>query len=318
VDRKSRKVPAIIAEPWISVIGSIQPEILPGLDIGRNDGMMDRFLYSYPEPRRARHTDDVVSAAAEHDVLELYNKLADLKMPESDGESFPGTVPMTEEAWQLFKEVADELSEEAHDLGFLRRLRGAWSKLEAYLARLSLILALSRVVESNEREQVKPRDVLAASVLVDYFKAHAQRVFAELRGADATDSLAAALRGFLEGCGGGWEGTATELWTVLSKRRVEGLPGNPDNLVVKVLAIASLSRGVLRAERGWKGKNRVLRLQLLKNGVGSVGGVGSAGNQDLSTNTANTAPEDSSERAVTITREPDGTSPMSSEQWGEV
>src|SRR3712207_1266664 len=76
VDRKSRKVPAIIAQPWISVVGSIQPEILPGLDIGRNDGMMDRFLYSYPEPRRARHTDDEVSAAAEHAVLELYGKLA--------------------------------------------------------------------------------------------------------------------------------------------------------------------------------------------------------------------------------------------------
>jgi putative DNA primase/helicase len=315
VDRKSRKIPAIIAQPWISVVGSIQPEILPDLDIGRNDGMMDRFLYSYPQPQRRRHTDDEVSVAAERAILELYVKLMNLKMPESDGEPFPGTVPMTEEAWQVFKELADELSEEAHGLGFPGRLRGAWSKLEAYLARLSLILALSRVAGTEEREQVEPKDVVAASLLIGYFKAEARRVFAELHGTDPMDSLAVALKRFLEGRGGKWEGTATELWDVLSRRQVRGLPRNPDNLAVKVLAIASRSKAAMRAERGWRGKNRVLRLQLPDNGVGSVGGVG---NQDRATNTAHADPEDFSEKAATITRDPDGTPPLSSEEWEEV
>jgi len=314
VDRKSRKIPVVIAQPWISVVGSIQPEILPELDIGRNDGMMDRFLYSYPEPQRMRHTDDEVSVAAERAILELYGELTNLKMPESDGEPFPGTVPMTEEAWQVFKELADKLSEEAHGLGFPGRLRGAWSKLEAYLARLSLILALSRVAGTDEREQVEPQDVLAASLLVGYFKAHAQRVFAELHGANPKDSLAVALKKFLGGHDGRWEGTATELWDALSRRQVQGLPRNADNLAVKVLAIARRSKTAMRAERGWRGKHRVLRLQLLKNGVGSVGGVG---NQDLATNTANADPEDSLERAATIMRDPDGTL-LSSEEWEEV
>jgi putative DNA primase/helicase len=274
VDRKSRKVPAIIAEPWVSVVGSIQPEVLPGLDIGRNDGMMDRFLYSYPEPRRAKLNDDEVSAAAEQAVRVLYDKLADLKMREADGKHFPGTVPMTEEAWRVFKEVADELSEETHDLGFPRRLRGVWSKLEAYLARFSLILALCRAVVSKEAEQVEPRDVLAASVLVDYFKAHALRVFADLHGADPADKLAAALRAFLNEHGGRWEGAATELYDGLSERQAEGLPGSPDRLAKKVLSIASQSNGRMRAERGWRSDGRVLRLQYLRNGVGSVGDVG--------------------------------------------
>jgi hypothetical protein len=312
VDRKSRKVPAIIAEPWISVIGSIQPEILPGLDIGRNDGMMDRFLYSYPEPQRTRHTDDEITAAAEQGVLELYAKLADLKMPEADGEPFPGTVPMTEDAWQVFKDLADGLSEETQALGFPRRLRGAWSKLEAYLARLSLILALSRVVESNEREQVEPRDVLAASLLVGYFKAHARRVFAELHGASPIDTLAAALSKFLEERGGRWEGTATELWEALSEGQAGGLPGNPDNLAVKILSIANRSKSALRAERGWRGKHRVLRLQLPENGVGSVGGVG---DEATVANTTDTDPEDSSESAATITRQSHKTPQSFSEQW---
>ena len=301
VDRRSRKVPAIIPEPWVSVVGSIQPEILPELHVGRNDGMLDRFLYSYPEPRRVRHTDDVVSPGAEHTVLELYEKLADLKMPQSDREPFPGAVTMTKDAWEVFKDLAGELSEEAHALGFPRRLRGAWSKLEAYLARLSLVLALSRLVESDEREQVEARDVLFASVLIDYFKAHIKRVFAELHGEDPIDALAMALNGFLEERDGKWEGTATELFDALSEGQTEGLPATPDNLTARVRTIAGRSK-TLDVKRGWRGKRRVLRLQLLRNGVGGVGGVGEKAPATDTTNTANTDFEDPAEKTTTITR----------------
>ena len=296
VDRKSRKVPAIISEPWVSVVGSIQPEILPELNTGRNDGMTDRFLYSYPEPQHSRHTDEEVSAAAESAVQELYERLMGLKMPESDGEPFPGTVPMTKDAWELFKEIAGELSEEAHALTFPRRLRSAWSKLEAYLARLSLVLALSRVVEGNEREQVEPPDVFAASVLVGYFKAHARRVSAKVHGADPMDSLAVALSEFLEEHDGKWKGTATELFEVLSERGVVGLPGSPGKLVAKVLAIAGRLKAV-QVEKGWRGKNKVLRLQLPKRGVGSVGKEVSLTD---STNATNASFEDPSEITATI------------------
>jgi putative DNA primase/helicase len=265
VDRKSRKVPALIAEPWVSVVGSIQPEILPELHIGRNDGMLDRFLYSYPEPQRTRHTDEVVSAAAEHAVLELYDRLADLKMPESDGEPFPGTVLMTKDAWEVFKDLAGELSDEAHALDFPRRLRGAWSNLEAYLARHSLILALSRLIESNEREQVEPQDVFAASVLINYFKAHIRRVFVELHGTSSSDVLAPALKEFLEEHGGSWEGTATELKGALADKVVEGLPQRPEELSKKVRVMGSRSKA-LEMKDGWRrvdGKpQRFLQLSL--------------------------------------------------------
>jgi putative DNA primase/helicase len=230
VDRKSRKVPAIIPEPWVSVVGSIQPEILPELHIGRNDGMLDRFLYSYPEPQRTRHTDEVVSATAERTVLRLYESLADLKMPESDGEPFPGTVPMTKDAWEVFKELAGELSEEAYALDFPGRLRGAWSKLEAYLARLSLILALSRLaLESNEREQVEPQDVFAASVLIYYFKVHIRRVFVELHGAGSSDTLAAVLRGFSKSTTAAGKARPRSLRRRLSMRRLRGCQRDQKN-----------------------------------------------------------------------------------------
>jgi hypothetical protein len=79
-------------------------------------------------------------------------------------------------------------------------------------------------LRSNEREQVEPRDVFAASVLVDYFKAHARRVFAEVHGADPVDSLAVALNEFLEEHDGKWEGTATELFGAHADSRLKGCP----------------------------------------------------------------------------------------------
>jgi putative DNA primase/helicase len=321
VDRKSRKVPAIIAEPWVSVVGSIQPEILPELHIGRNDGMLDRFLYSYPEPQRTRHTDEVVSATAEHAVLDLYESLADLKMPESEGESFPGTVPMTKDAREVFKEIAGELSEEAYALDFPRRLREAWSKLEAYLARLSLILALGRLApESKEIEQVEPQDVFAASVLINYFKAHIRRVFVELHGTGSSDMLARALREFLEEHGGSWEGTTTELKEALFDKEVEGLPLRPEELSKQVRAMSSRSKA-LNMKDGWRrveGKpQRFLQLSL-KNAVDAVDAVDrQAENVNSVYSVYSDSEEDYSDEE--ITRVPDGTPPLSSgDEWEEV
>jgi hypothetical protein len=325
VDRKSRKVPAIIAEPWVSVVGSIQPEILPELHIGRNDGMLDRFLYSYPEPQRTRHTDEVVSATAERGVHELYESLADLKMPEAEGEPFPGTVQMTKDAWEVFKELAGKLSKEADALDFPRRLRGAWSKLEAYLARLSLILALSRLaLESNQSEQVEPQDVLAANELINYFKAHIKRVFVELHGTDPSDVFAAALREFLEERGGSWEGTATELKEALLDKEVEGLPQRAEELSKKVRAMGSRSKA-LSVRDGWRrveGKpQRFLQLSL-ENAVDAVDAVDTQTVGVYSVyGVYSDSEEDYSDKNLDkeITREPTGTVALSvGDNWEEV
>jgi hypothetical protein len=155
-------------------------------------------------------------------------------------------------------------------------------------------------------------------VLVDYFKAHARRVFAELHGEDPTDSLAVALSELLKEHDIQWEGTATELFDVLCERQVVGLPGSPGKLVARVSAIAARSKAI-QVEKGWKGKNKVLRLQLPKRGVGSVGSVGEKVPATYGTNATNASSEDSSEITAAITREPSETPPLSvSDDWEEV
>jgi hypothetical protein len=123
---------------------------------------------------------------------------------------------MTDEAKALFVRQYDALHVELESPGFPQRLRPAWGKLEAYLARLALVLAMTRVAELEQMgagpaEQVTLEDMEGAARLLAYFKNHARRVFTGLYGESAPDNLAADLRDFLVEHRGSWEGSAKEL-----------------------------------------------------------------------------------------------------------
>jgi hypothetical protein len=273
VDRKGRKEPLIVPRPWVSITGSIQPGVLNELADGREDGLLDRFLFAYPAPTRSRLTRAEISASAENRFKKLYNGLAQLKMGEDKtGEPCPRAVPMSPEAWELFAEIASGLDEETQEPGFSSRLSGVWSKLEAYLARIALILALCRYVNGRGPEQVEAEDVVRASSLIEYFKAHAKRVLTDVYGENGQDRLAESLGKLLRDNGGQWEGSATELWDELKRRKCEVLPRRAEELSKMVLALGSRS-ATLKAERGWRGDSRVLRIRLV-NAVGAVGAVG--------------------------------------------
>jgi putative DNA primase/helicase len=227
--------------------------------------------------KRTRTSDSEISDEASAAVKQLYGKLADLGMPEDEsGEPYPAVVPLSPDAWAVFKEVADSLVEEADAPGFPTRLEGAWSELEAYLARLSLILALCRVVEQGGEERVEASDVLMASGLVDYFKAHARRVHVGLHGQHAEDLLAKDLAEFLVEHGREWKDEPNVLHEELRKRKSEALPDRPDELSKMVYAISG--RGAwLKAEPGWKknaeGQSRRAIHLCFRNGVDGVVGV---------------------------------------------
>jgi hypothetical protein len=103
-----------------------------------------------------------------------------------------------------------------------------WSKLRGYLARLSLILAVCRSVQSTtSEERVEREDVAAAAKLLVYFKVHARRVFAEIGSPDPLEALGSALKALIEDQGGKLEATATEIYHALQEVGCEVLPGAP-------------------------------------------------------------------------------------------
>jgi hypothetical protein len=286
VDRKSRQgEPIIVAKPFVSLFGGIQPAMLG--ELGAEDGLMDRFLFAYPLPRHIRFTEDEISADSEEEYAALYAQLADLRLATDEhGDPNPMPLKLTRKARELFATTVDSLGAEVLKPGFPCRLEGVWSKLPGYLARLSLVLAVCRSTTRRvTEERVEHADVQAASQLLTYFKAHARRVYAELGSPDPLELLATDLKTLLEESDERRiEATATELYRMLEEREAPSLPERAEELSKQALRIGERSCA-LEIKRGWrkeggrKGRTRrVLRLSLRdperENAVGPVVTVG--------------------------------------------
>jgi putative DNA primase/helicase len=275
VDRKSMTEPLILSRPFVSVFGSIQPAMLGELGAGREDGLLDRFVFAYPDPVPSRWTDAEISAGARDAYAKLYGALRQRHMPEDDhGDPEPIRVHLSLTAKTILVESINAHREEMEAIGFPARLKGPWSKLEAYLARLCLILAMARAADSGEAERVEDQDVLRAVVLLDYFKNQARRVYVGLYGENQLDGLAEDLATFLKERGGYWRGQPSEFHAQLES---EHKPRRTDELSKMVRAIAArtpaleLEYGHEAVERseGKRTTRRYIALTL-RNGVNSV------------------------------------------------
>jgi putative DNA primase/helicase len=200
-----------VPRAFVCVTGSTQPDKLPELKNMSEDGLPDRFLYTFPDRVSSRDNDNEISDDAIAGYQEVFDRLVGLEMMvDENGEPYPQRVKFTEKARKRWGTEADALREEMEHPEFPRDLEGPWSKFEAYLARLSLILALVRIVEEGGHnfesleKRVTERDVRAAGQLLAYFKAHARKVYAKIRGEKPQNLLGAALKGFLreQGAGG--------------------------------------------------------------------------------------------------------------------
>src|SRR5215217_2548097 len=226
VDRKGRSEPMVIAMPLVGVFGSIQPAVLSDLGGDREDGLLDRFLFAYPTPTPSRWSDEEISDSARGGVRWLYERLRSLEMPDDDyGDPEPHHVTVAPDAKPVLVELLDSHREEMEAPGFPTRLRGPWAKLEAYLARLALIFALCRSVTTDASERIEREDVLRASVMLDYFKNHARRVYVGLYGERVEDRVLSDVFSFLLKHKGAWEGYAHRVSRAVRDRLQAATPG---------------------------------------------------------------------------------------------
>jgi hypothetical protein len=243
VDRKSSEEPIIIPRPFVSIFGGIQPEILPDFGKDRGDGLIDRFIAAYPAPTVGRWTDDEISDEAREGYKALIDALYRLEPAEHEGDEFASTVAMSGEGKAVFVREYNRLREELETPGFPQRLRPVYGKLEGYLARFALVLAMARRAEARSTggatmERVGREDVEGAAVLINYFKNHARRVYTGLYAVSTVDNLAADIRSFLVDKEYIWEGTASELHSAFKS---EYKPARPEDLAKSVRAIAKRS-----------------------------------------------------------------------------
>ena len=228
VDRKGQSGPTSVLRPFVSVVGSIQPSVLPELAENREDGMLKRFLFAYPETLNAMWTEDEVSDAAKAAYQDLYERLRDLGIEAEElGDPIEKPVTFSTEAKQLYITTYNDHRLEMSLPGFPSYLRSPFSKLEAYFLRITLILAACRFTLEGVAERVEAGDVLRAVALTDYFKEQARRVFGSLGGQDPRNRLVEDCARFVSERGGSWKGTPTDLHEHLTSKYK---PDRPDEL----------------------------------------------------------------------------------------
>lgn len=283
LDRKGQDEPLIFSRPFVGITGAIQPGVLSEIKNGREEGLIDRILFAFPEPVPHRWSDLETSEEAEAAYKNLYNELYTLDMPlDENGNPAPHYLDFTSRAKELFSGAINSLGEEMEKPGFPDHLKGAWSKMEAYLARLTLILAVVNNVDrrsldlgvldgtNNDNPTVGIEDVEAAIALINYFKAHARRVYAKLHGEKSGRLLAEALRSFLDECGGYWEGKTSDLYGLMKARSAPGLPGSEGPFGKRIRSIAHSDDDLVLVE-AHQGKDHIIKLSL-----STLGTVGSA------------------------------------------
>jgi len=197
------------------------------------------------------------------------------------GDAEPVYVRFSPEARELVKSVVNDTVDEQHWPGFPVQLQGLWSKFRGYTVRLALLLAACRIVNTREasasnssaNERVEPVDVVAAILLVNYFKNHARRAYAEIFGRDRLGTLTEDLGRFLigrEGCT--WKGQPAELHAAL--RGSEALPKRADELTKMLKDIAKRdSRFTVKSAQEWdpeKSNSRRVLTVTLEIGVNGV------------------------------------------------
>jgi hypothetical protein len=196
VDRRGHlDEPTVVERPTLAVVGGIQPDRLHLLaNSAGDDGFLARLLLSWPDPMpNGVINEDEASSEATEAVCALFELLDGLPYDPGDyDEQLAYEVRLSAEAKQRWLEWFAEHGAETDAVADV--LNGAWAKMPAQLLRLTLGLHAIATVRRVKPPigvvpaggvrivaEVDPRVSLgtleSAIALIEYFKAHARRVY---------------------------------------------------------------------------------------------------------------------------------------------
>lgn len=186
IDRKGSPEPIIVSQPCLAVFGGIQPDMLPDLadQAQRDDGFIDRLLFSYQDIGPDRWSNADVDEAVEAAVERLFERLYDTTgatMP--DGAIIPRVARLDRDALKMWGQWYDANAAERESDALPASVKGTWAKLPSQLARLALILHVANACDRAETvgTWISAQTLVEAADLVEYFKLHARAALSELR-----------------------------------------------------------------------------------------------------------------------------------------
>jgi hypothetical protein len=256
-DRKSNPdgLPVGIELPFLVIFGTLTPDMLGEFADrgGREDGLLDRLLSSYPDATPfTPWNEETVAPAVERQWRRVVANLWKLRQERVRGRRLPKKVALTASAKKVWADRYDRLGREAVAADFPAYLRGTWAKLQLYMARLTLILHELRVAcgEPITEEMADEDSVCAAAALIDYFKSHALRVRAAMgfapQHSEVDAALIEALVKLFAASGGHWQGTSSALLQGVNAHA----GSNPGNLANWPGSPESMGRAIRRLAPG--------------------------------------------------------------------
>jgi hypothetical protein len=217
IDRKSdvqrEGAPLVVNHPFVCIIGTLQPDVVKTMRGERrgggpppNDGLLDRFLFSWPAelPAVGEQWREVRPGVIKRWAAVVEALLAlSMKMDAKKGKGFvfgprPWVVKLSKCGRQAWKEFTDAHAEEMNDKDLPEHLFGPWAKLRGYCARLALIVHYLHWAcgKSEKESDVDGASVRRGAVLVDYFKSHVRKVHVGIE-VDPRVSLARLVLGWI-------------------------------------------------------------------------------------------------------------------------
>jgi hypothetical protein len=180
IDRQKDPEPILIPHLSVAVLGGVQPDRLPLITGGADDGFAARFLWCWPEPVRGfRLTREPVSGGLQQEALRRLHQLTMASL--QDQVPQPGHVPLSESAAVHFERYVAEAKARANNASGV--LAGALGKVAGHVLRLSLVLEYLNWCEAMFRPEpgrIGETAMLSAIGLVDgYFLPMARRVLGE-------------------------------------------------------------------------------------------------------------------------------------------
>ena len=179
VDRKNSPIPVSVEAPCLGVVGGIQPEMLSELADakGRNDGFLDRLLWCYPVPMADRWVGDDGSSDPIEELDAIFDALYKCYgVTDMGGNHVPVEIHLSQEADTIWQFWYAEHVEDRNNGRLPQNLAGPWAKMGSQLARITLILHMIDAPTTS----VSAETIGRAIRIVEYFKAHARKVFGEL------------------------------------------------------------------------------------------------------------------------------------------
>lgn len=177
VNRKSLQLPSFIKRPIVTILGGIQPAVIPTLPNFKNNGFQERYLYVYPEHQKYEYSTFIMDDNVAENYYDLSIKLLKKYHAISISQN-PRIVRFSEQANNIWIKWASKHNEEMSTEVVPNYLVSCWSKLESYCARLALLMELAQEKYlEDDCNEVSLYSLETAIFLVDYFKENARKVW---------------------------------------------------------------------------------------------------------------------------------------------